>query len=193
MKFIKFSSDGVIMFQQCSRMDQCLMDLKQDKNYDLAVGGFSRHLKHLPQFSATEIFCFDKSESLISYPISLIVKNERKAIIDTVIKRFLEFGIIQKIILDFRSMEEKDKIAEDVPIELRFEHVDGFFIFIYGIGMAISALIWLFELLVNMKSRNKKAHRTWHFIERCIDGRRHYFKNLPEKLRNKFSKEHQTQ
>lgn len=168
------------------------MDLKRVDNYDLAVGGFRQHLKHLPQFSATEIFCFDKSESLISYPIALIVKNERKTVIDTVIKRFLEFGIVQKLLMNFHSMKETDGIADDVPLELRFEHVVGIFTCFYGIGMSISFLIWLFELLVNKMSRNDRSHHCWRFIERCIDGQRHYFKNLPDKLRNKFNDEHQT-
>lgn len=194
MKLIQFSSDDVMTFQQCSNMNHCLRELKRDENYDLAVGGFSQHLRYLPQFSATDIFCFDKSESLISYPISLIVKVEQKTIIDTVIRRLLEFGIIRKLKVDIQRMKKvHGEIAEDaVPSTLRFEHVYCVFVTTYGIGISFSILIWLFELFVDKRLRSPRAHRFWYFIERCIDGQRHYFKNLPERLRNKFDQEHQT-
>lgn len=38
------------MFHHCSSMDQCLMDLKQDENKNLAVGGFSQHLIQLIRY-----------------------------------------------------------------------------------------------------------------------------------------------
>lgn len=174
------------MFHQCSSMNHCLRDLRRDENYDLAVGGFSQHLSHLPQFSAAELFCFDKSERVISYPITLIVKNEQKTIIDTIIRRLLEFGIIQKLKKDIQSKKIPNRIVDDEPSKLQLGDICGILLFAYGIGISFSILIWLLELFVNWKLHNRKAHRSWKIIERCIDGHRHYFRNLPERFRNKY-------
>lgn len=179
------------MFHQCNSTDHCLRILRRNENFDLVVGGFSQNLRYSSQFSASELFCLDKSESLVSYPITLVVKNERKAIIDTIIRRLDEFGFIQKLKLDMKSKKILHTVEDDAPSALQFSEIYGAFIFFYGIGLVCSIIIWLFELFVNMKLNSQNAHRAWYFIDRCIDGQRHYFKDLPEKLQNKYNLEHQ--
>lgn len=139
--------------------------LRRDENFDMIIGGFSQNFRYSPQFSASKLFCLSKSESLISYPITLSVKNERKTTIDTIIRRFDEFGIIQRMKLDIKLRKIPDTVEDITPSPLQLRKIVGIFIFFYSTGLILSIIIWIFELFVKMKLHKENAHRAWYFID----------------------------
>lgn len=158
--------------------------MKRYENDDVAVGGARQHLINSLQYSKSEIYCFKNSESLIPYPMSLRVNKNQKLIIDNIIRRLFESGIIQKwkVYSQRRKDREIDKV---VPFELKLEHIYAI-LFFFFLGAIVTIFVWIFELFIDKKVRDEPNNRLWLCIERSLDGKRHYFMNLQAKFERKF-------
>lgn len=96
----QFPREKIEAFFVCNDINACLEDLKRDENYDLAISGRYQQIINSPAYTVAQIFCFDKSEKLFSYPISMLVSKSQQSTFDGITYGLFEFGLIQKWKMD---------------------------------------------------------------------------------------------
>lgn len=168
--------------------DRCLNQLKHD-DY-LAVGGSRQRILNSRSYSPSKIFCFDQKESIAVYQQALFVRKDfalrRK--VDKIIRRAFEGGLVLK--WDRDSQRKKEHIIPYVPPpQFTLEEYAVAFVFIIGVGSFMSTSAFVCEIIINRKMNQMNRSRYWKYLEHFFDGKRHYLKNITDRLRrNKVRK-----
>lgn len=164
----------------CENLDSCLEQLRHSDNYDLAVGGSRQRILNSQFYSASEIFCFD--EKIASFQPTLLMSKgfEFKSKVNQMILNAFEGGLFVKW----------DRTIQTKQHELKFELVGALSIlhylpvlaFVLAAGTFLALLSFLSERMTFQKTNQQSVSPFWKLSERFFDGKRHYLKDLPDKL-----------
>lgn len=102
--------------------------------------------------------------------------------VNELIRRIFEAGLVTKWHHDIRRVYEKPTPSIGSPY-VRFEQLSGAFVFLLLSGWSLAILTFMGELIVQWRVRDPKAARVWTYLAQFFDGKRHYFTDLPRKLR----------
>lgn len=177
----QYPPKSIDSFLTCDDVDLCLEYLKHDDNYDMAVGVSRIHAMSTSFYANHEIFCFDQSENIANYTISLAIHNhyELTAIINKIIRRALEGGLFVKWQRENRNNILQEAGAERQPGPLGMDETLIVLYFVGVPGLFLATATFLLErLIASQKSRAKTTGTRifWKRLENLVDGRRHLFK-----------------
>lgn len=157
----------------------------------MAVGGSRQHILNSPSYSASEMFCFDRAESIAGYQPVLLMRKDFpfRNRIDEIIGNAFESGLFNKWIRDSQRKKQQTVPFEPKPA-LTLVQFAVFFTFIYCLGCIMSTLSFCSEILTQRMMKQRNVHRIWIYFERLFDGERHYLRNLPDRLMQTNDKKH---
>lgn len=161
-------------FYICPEIDQCLKHLYE--NEYLAVGVSRYHAQNNPHISRRKIFCLDRTQNILSYPVQLFMRKDYPfaSEINKVIRRAVEGGLFTKWMRDTVVQRKGD--LQELPVKpLQLEHISAailayilFTTFAYGAFVA--------EYTVHKRVHQKTTnHRFWKIADYLLDGDRHEF------------------
>lgn len=177
----QYPPTSIDSFLTCDDVDLCLEYLKHNDNYDMAVGVSRLHAMSTSFYGNREIFCFDQSQNIANYTISLAIfnHNELIAIINKIIRHALEGGLFVKWQRENRINVLQEAGAERQPEQLGIDEslIVLYFIGLPGLFLATATLL-LERLIASQKLQAKTAEKRifWSRLENLVDGRRHFFK-----------------
>lgn len=168
-------------FYVCHNISYCLETLKYFD--DIAIGASRQHILNCPTYLSSTIFCFDESENIANYKVSLLVSQQfnRTYDINHVIRRIFEADMLSKWYEDSRRREIFEP-TEHIPIELTFEQFAPGIVFGLLIGLTLSFLAFVCEHIIRLKLSENNGNGIWIYLEHFFDGKRHYLQNLPERI-----------
>lgn len=163
----------------CDDIDYCLKQLTSDGNDDLAFGVSRIRAISTASYVNDEIFCFDRTQNIANYTISLAFRSDYKftSEINRVILSVLEGGLNVKWQRDNR-ITPSDNSGQNINLGLEYLQIIFYFVYFPGLFVAIST--FFLELFVTKKIREAQTVRErkfWIRIEYLLDGRRHMFKS----------------
>lgn len=170
----------------CESIDSCLKHLKDDENYDLAIGASRQNILNNPFYSTSNIFCLNRNERIASYQLILMIRKDiqLKLRIDGIIQRAFESGLFVKWNSDRKRKQERlHKLYSEPKSEPKLRLLNfGAIWFICGAGYMFAIATFICEILIQYKMKQKHRYWFWIYLEQCVDGHRHYFRSIPEKL-----------
>lgn len=150
----------------------------------MAVGGSRQRILNSRSYSPYKIFCFDPNERIVGYqPVLFMQKNfPLKSKVDEVIRNTFEGGLFQK--WDRDSQRKKELLRPYEPkLELSMREYSFLFYVIFNVGVLLSTLSLICEIITYRKINQSARLSVWKYLGHFFDGNRHYFKNIPEKLK----------
>lgn len=188
MNFFQYSNSQIDSFTICLSIDHCLNHLAYDENADLAVGGSRQHILNTRQYSMSNLFCFSRDENIASYPSVLLMRKDFafRSRIDYMIQNAFEGGLFVKWNRDSQR-KMKRKFYLDTKPELTLKEY-GILFSIFALGWSLSILVFICEYFIQNKLKETNTSEIWRFLDRFIDAKRYYFKNLPEKMEQMIAK-----
>lgn len=105
---------------------------------------------------------------------------------NAIARQLLEAGYFVKW-KDHAQIERQIEPPYTIPLHLPVSHISGGLICVFLPGCLASLLLLVLEKLTHMKMKRRKRNtrRIWIYLEQVVDGRRHYFKNVPERLQKR--------
>lgn len=154
-----------------------------DNNFNLAIGNSRQRILNSPIYSQSKIFCFNRSENIASYQPALFMQKtfQMNRRFDKIIRNAFESGLIVKWSRDSQRKKERE-IQPEIIESILLKEMAFLYILLLFPGSFISILSFLCELIIHWKMRQSDSSRTWKYFEQFFDGKRHYLRNLPEKL-----------
>lgn len=164
--------------------DICLANLK-DNEY-LAVGVPRQHARIFinADISNRKIYCFDKSENIYSFSISILARKNFELLsqFNADIMRLVEAGIIIKWAKDNQKIVF-NRGSDIYVAPLTVEHIFP------GIFMMCASYLFVLHVFVLEKIIKKhvqagRPHKWWSLADKLIDGDRHYLLFRKDKENN---------
>lgn len=150
----------------------------------IAIGASRHHMLSAITYNSNQIVCFNGNENIASYRISMIIDREfnRRHNINQLIQRIVESGLFSKWYSE-HTRNWFDPSVNLGTLNVRVEQIVGPVVFDLAFGWILGLLCLIAENIIHSKLRdNNNASRIWTHLEHFFDGKRHYFKNLPECL-----------
>lgn len=157
----------------------------RNENDDLAVGVSRIHAMHTSLFTNHQISCFDRSQNIANYSISLLIRNDYDltSTINKLIRGVLEGG------LNIKWQRENTKpIPPEVgdiscfgytftPLKVEVFPIILYFAYLPFIFVA-TCILFLERLTVSKikQSQTAENRRFWMSIDKLLDNRRRVFK-----------------
>lgn len=189
---VLFSNDIIERYRICTNIDLCLMALANDNRLAVAISRMHTYQNHTRRnVSMDSIYCFDKNEQIIQYPMMLMMatnNNNRWAFdrIQRLAQLAMQGGLFVKWLKDYPSFRHlgnrrRHSDANGESQVQTIEHIIfAFMIYLLVISMAFVA--FAIECIVYRRSRCRGVHRYWKLADILVDGKRHFF--LPIKKQN---------
>lgn len=155
-------------FQTCDQIDDCLRNIKLYSK--LAVGVSRHHILNSSPLPTSQMYCFDESQTLHSYFISMYVRRNHtafKKIMDVTESSF-KGGLFVKWTSDVNREQRLPYVAVSHGIApLRVEHIAGGLV---SFTFLTNCSLWAFlaEKLTHHRARIRNVHPFWQFIENII-------------------------
>lgn len=192
--FFQFEKTSIDSFFVCESIDSCLNRLKNDENYDLAIGAPRQIILNSSFYSTSNIFCLDRNERIASYQLVLMLRKDiqLKLRIDGIIQKAFESGLFVKWDSDSKRKQKRlHELNSEPNSEPRLPLKNfGSIWFICGTGYMFAIVAFIGEILIQYKMKQKHRYWFWIYLKRFVDGHRHYFRSIPEKLNGTLFQEH---
>lgn len=166
-------------FGTCQSIDECLRFLYSNEyKYDWAIGASRLNIVNSPFYSSSKFFCFDQSEGIENYPVSMGMRKDygKDIEVNKVIRYLTEGGFFVK----WHRDNVKRKMYE-VPITVSsFMTMDRLWVIfgLWGIGCLIPISSFCLELIVHKMVYQRNArHWIWINLDHMCDGCRHNFRD----------------
>lgn len=171
----QYAEDKINAFYICEDLDECLKQLLHYDNVDLAVGGSRKHLMNARSYFPSKIFCFDKSESIGSYLVSVFIQrnSQLKTAIDDIIEKLSEGGVFVKWNSD-NQRRQRDELSNILSAQMTFEHVSFAFVMIMAIGSIVSTATFICELVVHQQFQRRTRSKIWMYLNQFFCEHRDY-------------------
>lgn len=148
----------------------------------MAIGGSRQQIFNVEAFSSSKIYCFDRTENIATYQVSLMIKKNTfiESTINKLARELTESGLFVKW---NRDNSKKSRILEESEIEgISLKHFGSPLLLIYCVGLLTAFISFLWETITFSMMRKSNKVRIWKYLNAYFDGRRHVLKNLPEKI-----------
>lgn len=166
-------------YQISSSTDVCLHGLASDPK--LAVAVSRHHSQNYPPIPAYKMTCFDESQTIRSYFISMFIRNGSPyyAEIANLTERAFEAGLFVKWTKDEHIFNVKPEILVLTPLGI--EHLGGA---LFSFVLIMMSSVWAFvaELLTYKRARLENPRCFWAFMEKLKNSER-YLLNVVPKVR----------
>lgn len=178
---IQYTESQRQSFFVCPDMHCCLDDAVESSA--IAIGASRHHIYATSAYQSNGIYCFDRKETIADYRISMLINadfNQRHNI-DGIIRHILEAGLFT----GWNSVQKRPKISPLVEFgsqRVTNEQISAAWVFMIACGWFLAISTFFAERIISRKRGQENASRIWVYLERFFDGKRHYFKNLPERL-----------
>lgn len=178
-------------YSLCATTDQCLNKLHEYDN--LAVSVAREHALNCPVISQTDLFCFPKTNNVYSYSVTMLTQRQFHLLsnINSIIRRVMEFGLIQKWEKDSNQLQQLRLQIEanaagktttgtndgEEAVVLTVDHIEGALILMFG-GYALALVTFVAEVLLNMRCMRAQQNERlwWRFCDMFLDARRYVWK-----------------
>lgn len=152
---------------------------------NLAVSIAREHAQNSPVISKSEMFCFPKTNNVYSYSVTMLTQRNFHLLpkMNSIIRRVMEFGLIQKwekdsdtlqqLKLEQEHIKKYDGQGEDEVVVLTVGHITGALI-LMGCGYFIALLTFIAELLINTVFLKRHNNWLWHCCDKFLDARRYF-------------------
>lgn len=194
-EFKKFISILHFQFQQmqidsffiCKSIDSCLEQLKFNENHNLAIAAPRQHILNSHFYSPLDMFCLNRNEKITSYqPVLMTPKDSQlKSRIDEIARNAFEAGLLVKWKRESQRKKEREHSHFESEPGLRLSNVGAIF-FVCGGGYIVAITAFVCETVIHIKVKQERQFRIWRYLEYLVDGHRHYFRSLPERLMKTF-------
>lgn len=154
--------------------------LSYDGNHDLAVGVSRTHAMSTSLYRNGEIFCFDRSQNIANYTISLAIRSGYGiSPINKIIRSILEGGLNLKWQREIRSDRPSEAGNKRHPEAISINETMTVLFFVIIPYLSLATLTFIAERLIaarkaNAPTANKREF--WTRLEKLFDGERHMFK-----------------
>lgn len=157
-------------FKICDNISVHLNQLENEAN--LAVATSLAYIQSTGFIEKKNIYCFKNSEVIYNYGLKVLMnKNFRFAHdLNKFIKYAAEGGLTKKW-LAIRDAPFKPVTKEIAPLNLQF--CEGFS-YILGVCIVLAIFVFIAELIIHQKVRQKNAAMYWRLAEKAIDPNRYY-------------------
>lgn len=172
---MQYNKRTIDEFHVCNNIDTCLQHLKRPENYNMAVGDSSLHLLSAPSYSSSDIYCFEDSESILTYHVSLLLKNGSKleAKINRIIRNLFETGMFTKW-NTFDQREQHIIDSNEPPVRMTVTNLLMGLICVLGIGIPLALIIFIMELVSFAKTKQNEKSRIWFNMHQICNPDRQY-------------------
>lgn len=179
----------------CALTDECLERLL--RHDDLAVAVARQHALNSAIISKSDLFCFPRTANVYSFSVTMLTQRQFHLLnnINSVIRRVMEFGLIQKWDKDSDTLQQLrlqieankraaaghvvNAVADDADggdevVVLKVDHIMGALILL-GCGHALALATFVAEVLLNLA----RTRRRWGWFARMcdafLDSRRYFW------------------
>lgn len=163
-------------YQICKSDVECLENLKY--NDKLAIAVSRQYALHNAHVSDTEIFCFDKSENIFNFFVSMHMKQnlDLHEKINGFIQRVLAVGLMKKWITDTQrrvrnNYDRERSTSPESAVPLSLEHWSLGFV-LYILFMSLSFIAFYMEMLVYKNVCSNKSSKFWKWADLVMTGKR---------------------
>lgn len=159
-------------FKICEDINVCLGQLDQNSRLAVAISR-ERDLNSIIETSSE--FCFEKSETIHEYPMTLFVRRDFLYLenLNRFIQMASECGLIEKWHID-SQIQSHYKSNENIYKHLTLDNFRGIYI-IWCIILLIDFFVLLLERFIHRKARMPNPSRFWIIVEMFIDSDRHFW------------------
>lgn len=173
-------------FGVCEPFEDCLKHLKHADGEKLAVGGSRLHIFNSPEYSTSNIYCFQRRHAIGTYQGFLHIRKTfgLRSKVNEVIQKLFNGGIFVKWMWD-NDRKPKYEPVDEPPITMHFEHLRFGLMILCLPGLIFTAATFSAELIVFRKIKENVNSRFWIFLRKVLDGHRHFWKDTPESLQKK--------
>lgn len=161
---------------EISDNDYFLLHQLELKSETVAIAIPRRFATNNPVTLRSSLYCFDDSQSIETYLLSICIRNDfkyRKQIKDISWKLF-ESGLFVKWSRDISFGQMQQAETPELWIPLRLSHIYGS-IFLFVVSTCAAVGTFLLELLVSKVLTRNKPHKIWLLLESFVEGHRHYY------------------
>lgn len=162
-------------YTACDDPDACLATLR--RRDDFAVSVSRKHAASNPVIDAHELFCFERTHNVYGFSVTMLAQRNFHLLgrMNSIIRRALEFGLIQKWEHDDAAKKpviaaQKHGHGEGLVV-LRVDNIMGALI-LMAAGYALAMLAFVIEVAVNVQWVRRRAHGLWRCVDAVLNGRR---------------------
>lgn len=147
-------------------------------NDDLAVGVSRTHAMSALPFINHEVHCFDRSQNIANFTISLAIRNDLELVsrINQIIQNLLDGGLLVKWSRDHQIRAvRKENLNADVTTSWKPFSVENFvfgFHFVYFPGLFLAVATLCAELYIAKRRRAPNYIAMWGILSDFFDGHR---------------------
>lgn len=118
---------------------------------------------------SNSVFCFDSSQAIHKYQTTFMIRRDFRFLLqfNDLLNKLIQGGFLNKWQQNYRYTRTSFQNEYSKP------GFRGIFL-LFGLGMIFNIGIGIFEQIVHRKCCREHAHPNWKFIEKAIDGKRHY-------------------
>lgn len=167
-----YPSKFIEKFKSCENLNTCLKQL--EGNPKLAVAISREHALNNHLISASQLYCFEKSEIIHSYHLKFLLNKE--FLYKTQLDRFIQMasanGLIEKW-YSKRRIKASQKYTERSIGVLTMENAQK--LFLEWLSFLLSTIVvLLLEIFIHNRVKNSRL-KIWKLIEMLIDPYRHFW------------------
>lgn len=164
-------------FSVCNDIDKCLDYLTSNDGDDLAVGISRLHAATTSHFENHKIFCFDRSQNIANYSMSLLIRKDLELIVEinAIIRNAVEGGLIAKWHKE-NSVVVRPDAGHIVSDSLGMQYAWAIFYFLYFPAIIVATAVYFVECYVARKMKQPRRLKLWRYLSQCLDAHRYMWK-----------------
>lgn len=165
-------------YQTTPNIDECLDQLKTDRK--LAVAVSRHHSQNYPSESAYRMTCFDESQSIQSYFISMYIRSDHPYLneISIVTQCAFEGGLFVKWMRDAHITNKKYVVHELSGMGTK--HLGGA-VFGFSVLITCSVLAFVLEMLAYKRARHSHPKKFWIIVDKFVNADRLFLNGFDRK------------
>lgn len=147
-----------------------------DNNDDMAVGVSRAHAMSTSLLANHEIFCFERSQNIANYTISLAIRNDVELVvrINTIIQNILNGGLNVKWPREHSiTISLKENTHTNIWKPIRMEFFAALFHFLYFPGIFLATAAFYAELHIAKRRSVSNCSTKCTILSEFSDGHRH--------------------
>lgn len=163
-------------FYVCDDIDACLDHLQRSENSDMAVGGSKLQILNSQAYSPSKHYCFDDSEAILTYQVSLLLKKNSKMEmqINRIIRYAFEAGLFVKWGENYKNKYEEELL---VPAgHMTMANALTAVVLALGVGVPLSFVVFFLEIITSAMVKRSNPSKYWLTLHKFLCPKRLYFK-----------------
>lgn len=157
----------------CFDIDECLNRLTFKKYRKYAVAVARTHIERSNLFMSNKIYCFDRSENIKNYSISLKVRKDFEYMneLNEIIKIALEAGFFKRWENDGQPIKLSENIGDFVEISgpILSDAI------LFTIGFSVIILVVSAEMVAGKRLESLNRHNFNIFMHKSLGAQRQFF------------------